>query len=117
MWFGITAAAFLSMYVAALFWKRATKAGAIAGLVGGSLMSLFWLLFGFKKSAEAVGICQALTGKVVIINTLPWLTIDPIVISLPLAALLTVLVSLMTKPPEKEHMDKCFAGLDTFKGK
>ncbi|WJI10098.1 sodium:solute symporter family protein [Methanobacterium sp. CWC-01] len=117
MWFGITAAAFLSMYVVALFWKRATKAGAIAGLVGGSLMSLFWLLFGFKKSAEAVGICQALTGKAVIITTLPWPTVDPIVMSLPIAALLTVVVSLLTKPPEKEHVDKCFAGIDANKGK
>jgi solute:Na+ symporter, SSS family len=111
MWFGITAAAFLSMFVAALFWKRATKAGAIAGLVGGSLVSLFWLLFGFKKSAEAVGISQAITGKGVIITTLPWPTVDPIIMALPVAVILTVVVSLLTKPPEKEHMDKCFEGV------
>jgi SSS family solute:Na+ symporter len=111
MWFGITAAAFLSMYVAALFWKRATKEGVIAGLVSGSVLSLFWLIFGFKKSAAAVGICQALTGQVVIITSNPWPTVDPLIIALPLAAIMTIVVSLITKPPSKEHLDKCFNGI------
>ncbi len=111
MWFGITAAAFLSMYTAALFWKRATKEGAIAGLVSGSVLSLFWLVFGFKKSAEALGICKALTGKAVIITTNPWPTVDPIIIALPLAIIMTIIVSLITKPPAKEHVDKCFKGI------
>ena len=111
MWFGITAAAFLSMYTAALFWKRATKEGAIAGLVSGSVLSLFWLVFGFKKSAEALGICQALTGKVVIITANPWPIVDPIIIALPLAIIMTIVVSIITKPPAKEHVDKCFKGI------
>ena len=112
IWFGITAAAFLSMYVAALYWKRVTKEGAIAGLVSGSLASLFWLLFGFKKSAEAVGISQALTGKQVIITTLPWPTVDPIIIALPIAAIATIVVTYLTKPPEKEFVDKIFDGVE-----
>ncbi len=112
IWFGITAAAFLSMYVAALYWKRVTKAGAIAGLVSGSLASLFWLVFGFKKSAEAVGICKALTGKAVIITTAPWPTVDPIIIALPVAVIATIVVTYLTKPPEKELLDKIFEGVD-----
>ncbi|WP_414469406.1 sodium:solute symporter family protein [Methanobacterium sp. ACI-7] len=112
MWFGITAAAFLSMYVAALFWKRSTKEGAIAGLIIGSLASLFWLVFGFKKSAEALGICNALTGKVVIITSNPWPTVDPIIIGLPLAVIATIVVTLVTKPMKKEHLDKCFKGIE-----
>jgi len=111
IWFGITAAAFLSMYVAALFWKRATKAGAIAGLVTGSLVSLFWLLFGFKKSAAALGISKALTGQAVIITSTPWPTVDPIIIALPLAVLMTIVVSLITKPPSNEHLERCFEGV------
>ncbi len=105
IWFGITAAAFLSMYVAALYWKRVTKAGAIAGLVLGSLTSLFWLLFGFKKSAEAVGISKILTGKTVIITTLPWPTVDPIIIALPIAIIATIVVTYLTKPPENVFLD------------
>jgi SSS family solute:Na+ symporter len=112
IWFGITAAAFLSMYVASLYWKRVTREGAIAGLVSGSLASLFWLLFGIKKSAEAVGISQALTGKPVIITTLPWPTVDPIIIALPIAAIATIVVTYLTKPPKKEFLDKIFDGVE-----
>jgi SSS family solute:Na+ symporter len=108
IWFGITAAAFLSMYTAAVYWRRVTKAGAIAGLLAGSLTSLFWLLFGFKKSAEAVGISQALTGKTVVVSTLPWPTVDPIIIALPIAIIATIVVTYLTKPPEKEFLDKIF---------
>jgi solute:Na+ symporter, SSS family len=111
IWFSITAAAFLSMYAFALFWKRSTKAGVISGLVVGTLISIFWLLFEYKKSAEALGICKALTGKVILVTTAPWPTVDSIVIALPIAFLLTVVVSLLTKPPAKEHLDKVFKGV------
>jgi len=112
IWFSITAAAFLSMYTAALFWKKATKVGVIAGLVSGSLASLFWLVFGFKKSAAALGICQALTGKAVLITAAPWPTVDPILIALPLAVIMTIVVSLITKPPAEEHLSNCFKGIN-----
>ncbi len=111
MWFSITAAAFLSMYVFALFWKGCTKAGAISGLVVGTLISLFWLVFEYKKSAEALGIAKALTGKAVLTTALPWPTVDPIVIALPIALVVTVVVSLLTRKLSKEHMDKCFEGV------
>ena len=111
MWFSITAAAFLSLYAFALFWKRSTKAGAIAGLVTGTVFSLFWILFGYQKSAAALGICQALTGNAVILTSAPWPTVDPIVIGLPLALVVTVVVSLLTKPPAQEHLDLCFKGI------
>jgi len=111
IWFGITAAAFLSMYAAALYWKRVSKAGAIAGLVAGTFTSFFWLIFGFKKSAGAVGISKLITGKVVIITTLPWPTVDPIIIALPVAVIATIVVTYLTKPPEKEFIDKIFKGV------
>ncbi len=111
MWFSITATAFLSMYVFSLFWKGCTKAGAISGLVVGTLISLFWLVFEYKKSAEALGIAKALTGKAVLTTALPWPTVDPIVIALPIALVVTVVVSLLTRKLSKEHMDKCFEGV------
>jgi len=111
MWFSITAAAFLSLYAFALFWKRSTKAGAIAGLITGTFFSLFWIVFGYQKSAAALGICQALTGNAVILTSAPWPTVDPIVIGLPLAFVVTVVVSLLTKPPAQEHLDACFEGI------
>lgn len=111
MWFSITAAAFLSMYIFACFWKRSTKAGVITGLVVGTLASVFWIVFVFKKSAEALGICKALTGHSVLIAAQPWPTVDSIVIALPIAFILTVVVSLLTKPPEKELLEETFKGV------
>lgn len=111
IWFSITAAAFLSMYTFALYWKRSTKAGVITGLVVGTLLSIFWLVFEYKKSAEALGICKALTGQVILWNIPPWPTVDSIVIALPVAFILTVLVSLLTKPQPKEQLDKMFRGV------
>jgi SSS family solute:Na+ symporter len=111
IWFSITAAAFLSMYAFALFWKRSTKAGVISGLVVGTLISVFWLVFEYKKSAEALGICKALTGQAVLLPTMPWPTVDSIVIALPIAFIITVVVSLLTKPQPKEQLDKIFRGV------
>lgn len=111
MWFSITAAAFLSMYVFALFWKGCTKTGAISGLLVGTFLSLFWLVFEYKKSAEALGLAKALTGQAVLTTSLPWPTVDPIVIALPVALVVTIVVSLLTKKPSKEHMEKCFEGV------
>ena len=121
LWFGITAAAFLTVYIAALYWKRATKEGAIAGLVSGALVSFVWLLFGFKKTAGPLGISQALIGQSTIITSVPWPTVDPMVIALPVAVVATIVVSLLTQPPEKEFLDNCFEGVeqevDQAKGK
>jgi SSS family solute:Na+ symporter len=111
MWFSLTAVAFLSMYVSALFWKGSTKLGVIAGMVSGTLVALFWLLFVFKKSAAALGISQFLVGQPTLITTAPWSAVDPIVIGLPIAAIITIVVSLLTKAPSKEHLDKCFDGV------
>lgn len=111
MWFSITAAAFLSMYLFACFWKRSTKTGVITGLVAGTFTSVFWLVFVFQKSAAALGICKALTGQAVLISAQPWPTVDSIVIALPIAFILTVVVSLLTKPPEKELLAEIFKGV------
>ncbi|WP_414469459.1 sodium:solute symporter family protein [Methanobacterium sp. ACI-7] len=111
IWFSITAAAFLSMYAFALFWKRSTKVGVISGLVTGTLISVLWLVFEYKKSAEALGICKAITGQVVLIPSMPWPTVDSIVIALPIAFIVTVVVSLLTKPQPKEELDKIFEGI------
>ncbi len=112
LFFGLCAAAFLSAYVCALFWKRATKYGVIAGMVAGTFTSLFWLLFVYKKTAASLGILKAVSGQSMLITTLPWPLVDPLVIGVPVAMFFTVLVSLLTKPPSKEHVNKCFEGIN-----
>ncbi|MGL4669971.1 MAG: sodium:solute symporter family protein [Methanobacteriaceae archaeon] len=108
IFYGICAAAFLAVYVAALYWKRATRQGAIAGIVSGTVASLFWLVFVFKKTAIGLGICEALTGKAMLIATMPWPAIDPIIIGVPVSIIFTVIVSLLTKAEDKDFVEECF---------
>jgi len=112
IFFGICVSAFLPMFVCALFWKRATKEGAIAGLVVGTLTSLFWLILVHKKEAAALGISKALFGTDTLITSMPWPVVDPLVVALPLALAVTIIVSLMTKPPSKNHLKRCFNGIN-----
>ncbi|MCR4441496.1 MAG: sodium:solute symporter family protein [Peptococcaceae bacterium] len=105
IFFGVCAASFLPAYAAALYWPRATTAGAIASMVIGSLSSLFWLTFVYAKGAAGLGISKALTGKATLAG-FPWTVVDPIVISLPLSALTMVVVSLLTSPVEEAFYKK-----------
>ena len=76
-WAGI-GAAFCPVMVLSLFWKRMTKAGAIAGMCSGFLITMIWAIF-FKSSTQLYEMVPAFFGAIIII----------------------VIVSLFTKPPEK----------------
>lgn len=65
-----------------LFWKRTTRAGAIAGMVGGAAMVFFWKL-----------VIRPLGGAWNIYELLP---------AFIFSAILIVVVSLLTKKPSKE---------------
>jgi SSS family solute:Na+ symporter len=111
IFFGLCAAAFLPMFTCALYWRGATRAGAIAGLVTGTFVTVFWYLFIHKSEAVPLGVCKMLLGRDVLITQMPWPVVDPIMVALPLAALVTVGVSLMTKKMNEKHLQKCFKGL------
>jgi SSS family solute:Na+ symporter len=111
IFFGICAASFLPVYFAGLYWKRATKEGAIASIWVGLIVSLFCLLFLHKSEAVPLGVSKLLFGKDFLISTMPWPVVDPIVIALPISIIVMIVVSLLTKQPEKKHLDKCFKGL------
>ena len=111
LFMGLCAAAFLPVYCAALFWKRATKQGAIAGLLSGTFTSLFLLVFVFKKTATGLGICKMLFGVDMLINTMPWYTIDVMIFAIPVSAIFTVVVSLLTQPMEDNILKRSFEGL------
>ncbi|MDR3252239.1 MAG: sodium:solute symporter family protein [Tannerella sp.] len=97
LFMGICAATFLPTYFCSLYWKRATRAGAIASLSTGLFVSLFMMLFMHKAEAVPVGICRALTGKDVLFELYPWNSIDPIVFALPLSIAVIIIVSLQKK--------------------
>ena len=120
IFFGLCACAFLPMYVGALWSRGITKAGAIAGLLSGSLFSLFWIMFVQEKASTALLVCnklfgtrslaiQMVEGKEVFAKAGPfiWAFVDPLLIGLPIAIVLTVVVSLLTKKVPEDHLDLC----------
>jgi SSS family solute:Na+ symporter len=108
IFFGVCAAAFLPAYAAALYWKRATRAGVWAAIAVGAGVSAFGLLFMHRKESAMLGICEKLFGRTELISSHPWPFVDPFVYALPLSLLTLIVVSLLTAPPDKEHLDKCF---------
>ncbi|CCK81774.1 sodium:solute symporter family protein [Desulfobacula toluolica] len=113
MFFGIAAATFLPMFMLGIYWKGVTRIGAISGMFTGALSSIFWLVFIHKKEAVALGISQAIFGKPFLIETFPWMVVDPIIVALPLSLAVTIAVSFFTgntaiQPP---HLKKCFEGI------
>ena len=108
IFFGICAASFLPSYVAALYWPRATAAGAWASMITGAVVSLFGLLFLHRKESAALGICEAISGKTELIETFPWPFVDMLVYALPASVLVLIAVSLLTKAPAKRVVVGCF---------
>jgi len=101
LFMGICAVTFLPAYFCSLYWKKVTKQGAMASLMTGALASVFAMLFLHKAEAVPVGLCKALFGKDVLIDTFPWFAIDPILFALPLSVLAIIIVSLLTQNKEK----------------
>lgn len=115
LFFEICAAAFLPVFLGALYWKKITKAGAYAGILSGIGVSLFWLIFVFAKTATGLGICQFIFGVPTLISMHPWPYIDVMLIAVPISAIFTYVVSLFTKKPEQEVIDKSFKKIDESK--
>ena len=111
IFFGLCASAFLPMYTLGLYWKGTTKAGAIAGLLTGTLVTVFWYVFIHKAEAVPLGISKMILGRDLLIAEMPWPVVDPILVALPLALIATLAVSLITRRPEERHLNDCFKGI------
>ncbi|MDF2568830.1 MAG: opuE 1 [Sporomusa sp.] len=97
LFFGMCTAAFLPMYTAALYWPRITPAGAISSMVTATMVYLGLVLLVHEKEAAIFGVCNKIFG-VKTLGVIPWTYIDPLVIALPLSAIVLVAVSLVTQP-------------------
>ncbi|MEJ5362531.1 MAG: sodium:solute symporter family protein [Spirochaetota bacterium] len=111
IFFGLCAGTFLPAYISALYLKRITKAGVIAGMLSGFTIAFFWLVFVLEKEAMAIGLCQVLFGKPTLLSS-PWTMVDPMFISFPTSLVVTLVVSLFTKKLSEEHLAHCFKGLE-----
>lgn len=100
IFFGLCASAFLPAFVGGMYFRRVTRAGVIASMVIGSLVSAVWIVFVKDAEAQALGICNALFGvRSLLANSPNWPVVDPLVVALPLSAVALVVVSLFTRKP------------------
>jgi SSS family solute:Na+ symporter len=111
IFFGLCAAAFLPVYVGALYFRRITKAGAIACFMIGFAASFFCLFFIHVKESAPIGLCKLLFGVETLAGKSFWSELDPIVVSLPLSTLALIVASALSKPPADKHLAACFAGV------
>jgi SSS family solute:Na+ symporter len=90
---GAVAGSFLAPYLYGLFWKRTTKLGAYAGMWTGLLVSngLYWYWF-FTESPADAGARAPLAASIAMIVPL----------------IVVPAVSLVTKPPKPETIQKAF---------
>ncbi|MDX9866630.1 MAG: sodium:solute symporter family protein, partial [Kiritimatiellia bacterium] len=113
IFFGICAAAFLPALLGGLFWRRMTRPAAIASILTGFLTSAFWSVCVNAKTATGLGFCKALFGKATLLSPAfspTWAVVDPILVALPVSALVAVGVTLLTRPPQADHVAYCFGG-------
>lgn len=103
IFFGLCAAAFLPIYAGALWWSRATKAGAICSMLAGTFVYAFMCLFVYTKESAIFGLANALFGKNSLAGTGPLSYIDPLVVALPASIIVFIIVSLVTKPLKPVH--------------
>jgi cation/acetate symporter len=93
--FSIAAAGLFPALVMGIFWRRANAAGAVAGMLAGTGLCLFYMATGFTRTRELLGLAgPALRAR--------WFDIDPVaagVFGLPAGMAVLVLVSLATAPP------------------
>jgi cation/acetate symporter len=85
--FSMAAATFFPIILLGIFWKRANGPGAIAGMIGGLAVTLFYMIRNyFDPTFNVLGITHLGSG----------------LFGLPVAILLCVVVSLLTPAPSKE---------------
>ena len=107
IFFGLCASTFLPAFVGGLFWRRMTRAGAIASMLIGCAVTLFWLLFVKVPEIGAFG----LVSQSILADRPNWPVVDPLIVALPLSALAAWMVSLVTRPPDSAHLARIFPRL------
>jgi len=104
--FGLMACTFLAPYTLMLYWKKTSRMGAWAGILGGFLFTMFWyILVYFKTAPQIIGSS--------LISDYVWNMLDPIFIGIPLSFALTIIFSLLIAQDkkEKELVKKAFENI------
>jgi cation/acetate symporter len=99
--FSLAAAAFFVPLVAGVFWKRATKWGAISAMVGGVGMTWYYMSTTQPWLRSVFGVTGSIADHT-------WFGITPIsagIFGLPVAAVLMIVVSYLTPAPDKQTQE------------
>ncbi len=99
---GTLAGCFIGPFVLGLLWKRTTKQGAWASIVSSLVLTASLIVFfGYHKSGFACSFGEAIKTGV---------SVSPMigVICMIFSVIITVVVSLLTKPPKEETIKKAF---------
>ncbi len=93
--FSIAAATFFPALVFGIFWRRANRAGAVAGMLAGVGLCLWYMARNLDGAREFLGLGQAVADQ-------RWFGIDAMaagVFGVPVGCAVLLLVSLLTPPP------------------
>ena len=99
LFFGLCGAAFLPMYVGALYSKKLTKTAAVSGMVAGFAASLIWMLLFHAKEAAVFGLVNAIAGgeTQTVFQNMIIQNLDPLFVALPMSILVTLVVQAFSK--------------------
>jgi len=104
IFFGLCSAAFLPSFIGGLFFRRMTKAGAIASMIVGAVVTVFWLAYVKMPECTVIGLVK----KSILADAPNWPYVDSLLIALPLSTITALVVSLLTRPPDAAHLARCF---------
>jgi SSS family solute:Na+ symporter len=104
IFFGMCAATFMPAFIGGLFFKGITRAAAIASMLVGATATMLWLVFVKAPECTVIGVVK----RSVLADYPNWPQVESLLVALPLSALTVVVVSLVTRPPDPEHLAKCF---------
>ncbi len=116
IFFGLCLATFGPAYIFGLFCKWVTKPGAIASMVVGFLTSAFWLVFIKEAEAGPIKLVKILTrsdevpngANSLLADSPNWPVVDPVLVAFPIAIIVLIVVSMITKKPDSEQLERCF---------
>ena len=94
--FSLAAAAFFPALVMGIFWRRANRAGATAGMITGLALCAWYMAGNLPVLRSLLGVTRPLSQT-------QWWGVDAVaagVFGVPLGLAVLVLVSLLTKPPD-----------------
>jgi cation/acetate symporter len=97
--FSLAAATFFPALVMGIFWRRANRAGAVAGMLAGAGLCLWYMARNTAGPRAFFGLGEAGAD-------LRWFGIDPVaagVFGVPVGCMVLVLVSLLTRPTGAEE--------------